>query len=373
MPKKRPPSKQEDSIQSRELRSFKRRLEILSFIRQSRLPVETGDIIQHIQDKGLLDSENKANANRMINRDLNELSDNKQEGNEFGLYCSRGDRNSWVWWIEDIGSQWNTDVKSMPQEVALALTLAEKHLQKNMPTTTFRVLQNHVENARGKILASAGKVDRKNLLRLINRVEISQRGQRLMDPSKLDMNILNTLYDALAKNRTIHIHYGEKQHTLHPAGIVIQPPKIYLIAKSEKYLDKPGYAHFLVHRILKAAAGLDEAKIDADFSLAEYIEQGNMMLPVNSGDKRVYKLKVEIDARNAPNLIEDIRETPIQKTLTIHEEKTPGLYTLSITSIWTVQLRDWLLSLGSHATVISPETVKKDLAAHLRQMLANYP
>ncbi|MCB1614679.1 MAG: hypothetical protein KDI30_01570, partial [Pseudomonadales bacterium] len=196
---------------SRELRSFKRRLEILTYIRQSRLPVETGEIIQHIQDKGLLESDSKATANRMINRDLNELSDNKNSINEFGLRCTRGDRNSWTWWIDAIESQWHTDVKSMPQEVALALALTEKHLQKNMPTTTFRVLQNHVENAREKMLSGTDKADRKNLQRLISRVEINQRGQRLMDPSHLDMNVLNTIYEALAKNKRLHIKKKKKQ------------------------------------------------------------------------------------------------------------------------------------------------------------------
>ena len=367
--------------------SFLRRLTILDYLRSTRTTQSTEEIQQHLLRAGYLDeSQSPAALKRLVQRDMNflygresgtddgfGLTDTEADSepdNEFGLTAVRGPGKSWLWQLDPY-SNLQFDYEKMPHYMAIAFAMAKKHLSNLLPRNTLSELERFFAQAEDRLEKHEHSVSPQLFRRLKDSVEFYQRGQRLQ-PADFDIDHLDTIYRSILLNRQLVFRYRGKEYRVHPFGVAILLPKLYLVGKKDADIDQPDqFRHFLIHKIESIYIDNRKASIPPDFSLKDYLETGHMEVFIESEDKAEYPLLLELRPLPGSNLIDDLYENPIGPTQTI-ESTRPGVFHLSANVRRTIQFRNWVLSLGGECVVKAPEIIRQDIKTFLQQTLATY-
>lgn len=365
------------------MKTFLRRIEILNFLKSQHRHVGTEEILQHLIDAGYLDDQERLDRSqfRLIQRDLNfllgdELEEDEFE-NEFGLSREKGSRKSLLWQLEPYQSL-NYDFERMPAFMALALSVTQKHLQQVLPTSTQHELQRVFSRAEDKLNKRDQKLSPLHYQRLTQSVEFFQRGQKLEAPD-FDMAILDTIYRAILMAKRLRFDYqsgnGTKAYELHPYGVAIMLPKIYLVGIKDEDIDKSGqmetFRSFLIHKIDSIELSPFSNKVPEDFELKRYLEEGNMDVLIDYKDHHAYPLSLEINTANSGNLLSDLRESPISPDQTLTQIET-DTWQLTAGVKRTIQLRNWLIALGPAARILEPTIIQQDLLNYLGSIQNRY-
>jgi predicted DNA-binding transcriptional regulator YafY len=373
--------------------TFLRRLEILNFLKTKRSSVGTEQILQHLNDAGYLDSnESKYKSQfRLIQRDLAFLLGNRHDNNDeeqdeydndFGLLVEQGLGKSRHWRLDPY-QQLNYDFERMPAFMALALSVTQKHLTQVLPSSTQHELKRIFQNAEEKLQKSEQKLSHNHYQRLTDSVEFFQRGQRLQAP-QFDLTILDTIYRAILEGKRVNMTYrgqtGNKDYELHPFGVAIMLPKLYLIAKKHDHTTNKNirqetsddnYRSFLIHKIEHIDLSNQPNNVPSDFKIKRYLDDGNMDVLLQHSDSSQYALTLELTTFENSSLITDLTESPIStsQSLTKISDTT---WHLKAEVKRTIQLKNWLLSLGFQAKILSPDIIRHDLIHALDAIRANY-
>ena len=372
--------------------TFLRRLEILNFLKTKRISVGTEQILQHLKDAGYLNSHESKHKSqyRLIQRDLNfllgdfhpclehEQHDQEDEyDNDFGLSVERGLGKSRHWRLDPY-QHLNYDFERMPAFMALALSVTQKHLTQVLPSSTQHELKRIFQNAEEKLQKSEQKLSHIHYQRLTNSVEFFQRGQRLQAP-KFEIQVLDAIYRAILEGKRINITYrgqrGSKDYELHPFGVAIMLPKLYLIGKKHEDINKvtndDTFRSFLIHKIEQIDLSRQPNAVPDDFKLNTYLDQGNMDVLLQPSDSQRYPLILELTTTDNSSLLTDLHESPISvnQSLTKIDSTT---WHLKADVKRTIQLRNWLLSLGFQAKILSPHIIRDDFISTLAAMHKNY-
>jgi len=363
------------------MRTFLRRLEILNFLRSKNLSVGTEEVVQHLVDASYLDDlEIKTKSQfRLIQRDLRFLLGKEDEegefDNDFGLSTESGLGKSRHWRLDPY-QQLSYDFEKMPAYMALALSVSQKHLKQVLPSTTRDELQRIFSSAEEKLQKGEHKLSPVHYKRLSQSVEFFQRGQQLKT-ANFDVRILDSIYQAILRGKRISFNYQSKgsikEYDIHPFGVAIMLPKLYLIGKkeTERTLDNDSFRSFLVHKIKDIEVSQFSNRVPEDFKLKDYLETGEMDVLIDYTDAGIYQLEVEISVSQHSNLISDLRESPIsydQQLVRVSDQ----LWRLRSTVKRTIQLRNWIISLGKSAKIIAPSEIRKDVIHELDSIRMNY-
>ena len=379
------------------MRTFLRRLEILNFLRSQHQAVSTETIANHLEHTGHLDlSQSKPKSSlRLIQRDLSFLLgerldgdegniDSRQEAslynnieafdNDFGLSLEKGQGKSLRWRLSPY-QQLNYDFERMPAFMALALQLSEKHLKQVIPSETRQELKKLFDNAQIKLIKSDQKLSSRHYQRLSQSVEFFQRGQRLQ-AAAFNPTILDTIYRAILLGKRLTLSYSRKDsvqdYDLHPYGVVIMLPKLYLVAKKHNpETTHESFRSFLIHKIKDISISVNSYQVPDDFSLKAYLNEGHMDVFITHEDKHEHTLILEISAAAHSNLIEDLKENPISPDQQL-EQIDDTTWHLSASVKRTIQLKNWLMALGEQAKVISPSIIQDDLKKAIKAILNRY-
>lgn len=368
------------------MKTFIRRLEILHYLQQrhaARLePVSTDTIIQHLIDgEYVSDSEREPKSLlRLIQRDLKFLlgeydEDDDSYLNNFGLEVTRGRGKTQLWSLDPY-QQVSYDFEKMPAYMALALTVTRKHLKQVLPSSTQQELAQVFFNAENRLQQAQNKLSAKQYTRLGDAVEFYQRGQSLRSPD-FDMTLLDRIYQAILKGKRIRFTYqgaqGERDYDVHPFGVTIMLPKLYLVAVKDDAMkagNQEDYRSFLVHRIRDLEVLPLANSVPENFQLKDYLDSGNMDVAIDR-DHKLYELEVELFTEAKSNLLRDLQDSPLNETQKL-VEVLEGVWRLSATVKRTVQLRNWLLALGAQAKVCAPQPIRDDLVSYLSTMQQHY-
>jgi predicted DNA-binding transcriptional regulator YafY len=384
------------------MKTFLRRLEILNFLRSQHTVVSTDSIVNHLENSGHLDAHQNQTKSlfRLIQRDLSfllgEKSDeasaetNKEQltydsfdeyDNDFGLCVEKGSGKSLLWKLSPY-QQLTYDFERMPAFMALALTLSEKHLKQVLPSETRAELKKLFDNAQEKLVKSEQKLSSRHYQRLSQSVEFFQRGQRLQAAS-FNPKILDTIYRAILLGKRISISYqrgqASKEYELHPYGVVIMLPKLYLVAKKHEVVakkheaspDHEFFRSFLVHKIQDITIKQHTNHVPDNFNLRQYLDAGHMDVYLSFNDLDHHTLLLEITSSQNSNLIEDLKENPIspdQELQNINE----NIWQLTASVKRTIQLKNWLMALGNQAKVLSPKIIQEDLLQAIDAIRSRY-
>jgi len=364
------------------MNTFLRRLAILNYLRSQRSPTSTEQIRLHLQGAGYLDeTEIKLKSQyRLVQRDLTFLlgtdEASQEPDNDFGLTMERGLSKSLHWQLDPY-QQLNYDFERMPAFMALALSVTQKHLKQVLPSDTQRELNRLFLGAESKLQQSEKKLSPVHYRRLSQAVEFFQRGQRLQAPD-FDITVLDTLYRAILLGKRVQIKYRSeaelKDYDLHPFGVAIMLPKLYLVGKKQDDARQgdAAFRHFLIHKIEEIELSPFANQVPENFLLKSYLEAGNMDVLIDNGQRNHHELLIELNVSEPTNLISDLKQSPIDYSQSLTQISS-NLWQLKARVQRTIQLRNWLLSLGAQARVLAPDSIRNDLIQALDAMRENYP
>lgn len=380
------------------MQTFIRRLAILDYFRRAAQPRSTEDVLGHLQLQDYLAQNGlRSSQLRLVQRDLKFLlgddpafneapgalpEDEEDEvSNPFGLRSVPLLGKGRGWMLDPLDRQ-RFDYEKMPGYLAVAFAMTAKHLSHLLPRSTLDEMTTFFGEAERVLQRSERKLAPQHYLRLKDSIEFYQRGQALA-AADFDVQWLDAIYQAIVRGREISLDYARgnssadieatpsaehsvTSYRLTPLGVVLMLPKLYLVALNEN----SQYRHFLLHRISTVTV-LETAAATADFSLAAYLADGHMDVFVDADDRSAYELSLEISRFPNDNLLRDLTDYPLNKTQLITVQ-SPSIAIVTVTVRRTIQLRNWILSLGTRATVVGPEVIRLDIRSLLADCLQNY-
>lgn len=290
---------------------------------------------------------------RTVQRDLNELSV------VFPLAVDDREKPyGWSWQKE--APSFNLPGLTIPE--SLTLSMAEQHLKQLLPVSMMEQLKPHFEAAH-KRLDAEPKPRRGRAW--LDKVRIVPSTQPLIPP-RVSPEIQTTISEALLNERQIEIQYQKREqkkpvsYRIHPLAMVQRGHILYLYCRMFDYDDARILA---VHRI-SAVNIMDEAAIyPKGFSLDEKVEAGVW----GFGDGG----KITIDLLFEPGYGNHLLESPLSKNQKVEELEDGKLQILS-TVADTPQLRWWLMGFGEGVEVLSPPTLRLEMAATATVMYQKY-
>jgi len=291
---------------------------------------------------------------RTIQRDLDKLS------NYFPLTRDSATPRGW-WWIKDARV---TELPAMSPATALAFLLLHEFSRPLLPNNMRAFLDQHLERARS-ILDEVS--DRQpGMSEWSDLVAVASRNQPLLPPEG-DEQATRVAYDALLERKRFRAVYhsaskdGEaKPYEINPLGLILRDHLLYMACTLFDYDDVRLLA---LHRMRDAELLDSAAHWPEGFSLDGYIASG--VMEIVEGPE--IELVADFDAEAARHLA----ETPLSRDqqLESRDENTTRIHARVHN---TKQLRWWLRGFGDAVTVIQPKTLRTEMAATARAMLARY-
>lgn len=318
-----------------------RQLALLSLIPELPRSTSTAVLLEKLQERGFITNL------RSVQRDLVRLS------LMFPLHCTEdGGRNMWSF-VEGT----SLDLRDMEAPVALALTLAEGHLQNLLPQSVLHLMAPQFRKARNYL----DGLDKNRLANWSKRVRAVPNGKSLL-PAAVDSEIWAAVSEALLEHRQLAVVYqsrnkGEnRSFVLHPAGIVSRHAISYLIASVNDYSD---LRQFALHRIQGIELLAEPAKSHDEFDVDSYIRE-----ELNTGSTIE---QVQLVADIAPNIAWLLRETPLSQQQSIEPIADSDWCRLQALVPDDTETRWWVFGLGENVCVHEPahwrEQVRQKLAA----------
>jgi len=272
--------------------------------------------------------------------------------------------------------------RNMPIEEACTLLMAEEFLDFSIPADFHDAsLQDLFIAARQKVsdYEKAPKHSRRRVRDYLKRIAVDQRSQALVE-HEVPYDVLGVLSRAILEGRRINCRYRDDKRELHPFGIVLRSPKIYLLGVDDHAIRVvPRHdlvpAQFLCARITDAEVSDKPNLVPDDFDAKQFITQ--VGLDVDALDweppERGFKLILRIFDGNCDNLLLDLQEFPLSKDQEIMLEEDTGHHLLMARRMRaTHQLIEWIMGRLDRVEVVAPVVLRDHVVSHLAAMQARY-
>ena len=269
-----------------------RYLEILRHIPEHPGTISTPTLLEKLSDNGFIITE------RTLQRDLKEKLSAfpitlHHEAKPFRWGYTKGAR---------------LDLKALDTPSALALNIAEEHLNKILPKVVLDKLQTRFKAAEQLINAQTNN----NLSDWKKRVRAIPNGKSLI-PASISEQTWSVVTESLLYKKQINIHYKNlkgqlKQWRIHPQGLVSRHSASYLIVTINDYQDLKILA---LHRIQTAQVLPEDCKQVDEKTISDYIDSGELGWGSGAGH-------VQLVAEVSPYTAGILNETKLslQQTLT---------------------------------------------------------
>jgi predicted DNA-binding transcriptional regulator YafY len=288
---------------------------------------------------------------RTVQRDLNALAET------FPLDFDESKPQGWCW----RPGAGQLEIPSMDAHAALTFNLVEEYMQNLLPRSTLSHMAPWFDAAQGVASSQASTVTKwRDKLRVIphtlNKV-----------PAPIDPDIQAAIYNGLLNEKQIQVTYRAittgkeaKTYPVHPLGLVVMEQVVYLVCTVKDYQD----ARFLaLHRIDSAELLEATAVRPTTFDIDEFI--------MREFGIRLGKEPINLVLRTRGVLAKYLAETPVapDQTMTAIDD---GWTRLGVCVQDTIQLRNWLRSLGPDAVVEEPTSLRDQLQRELQEILLRY-
>lgn len=274
---------------------------------------------------------------RTVQRDLHHLSNGQQ------LTCDES-QHPYRW---SLTADAPLNLANLDTPTALALNLAERHLEALLPHSVLEQLRPHFANARRHL----DGLQQNGLAHWARRVRALPNGKALL-PAEVDPHVWQLVSTALVERRQLQVDYLSRSKAdiktlrLHPAGIVSRHSITYLIGTANDYDD---LRQFALHRIKRAELLEQPAREQPDFDIDQYIAGGAFGGGKSEGE-------VELVADVSPQIAWLLRETPLSTEQRI--EDLPGTDWQRL-HVWIPMDQEtlwWVFGLGENVRVREPES-----------------
>lgn len=260
---------------------------------------------------------------------------------------------------------------------SVALHITGQYLEQLLPDALFQNIGSTFDMARNTLEQVK---DQNPHARWIDKVRAVPPSQPMAAPTGGNPDAYDLLMKALHDDKQVRVMYcpahevAPKEYLLHPLGLILRPPSLYLAASAWDYSDVLLYA---LHRFTQVEILDDKVAVPAGFDLDRQIEQG-----LADFGERINPIDpIDIELLVSGGLIDYLRETPLAvrgmppvSTQEINEQpEADGRYRVRAKVNDTWQLHWWILSQGVWVEVVSPSTLRKDIAEQLKTAAAIYP
>jgi predicted DNA-binding transcriptional regulator YafY len=254
--------------------------------------------------------------------------------------------------------------------------MAEKFLDAVLPADFYDASLQDLFRIARTVLESHDKREKPNRKRIndyLKRVAIEQRGQALVEHS-VPYDALGQISRAIIEGKCIDLRYGGTKRTLHPYGIVLKSPKIYLLAVSDNAFKKRSPAdlvpaQYLCSRITEAKVNDRSNRVPENFDAEKFIARGGADvsshhesgLPANG-----FKLQLRIIDAKSENLLLDLKEFPLSKKQELTEEEGTDNVLLTANGMRaTHQLTEWIVGRLDRVEVLKPVALRNYIAERI--------
>jgi predicted DNA-binding transcriptional regulator YafY len=283
---------------------------------------------------------------RTVQRDLEKLSE------VFALSCD--DTSKPYRWSFAPGAR-AFSLPGMSPAVALVMRMAEAHLGSVLPARARQSLSPYLSQADAVLVAAGWD--------WAERVRVLPAGPRAMAPL-VPADVLEAVAEAMTARRRLRLDYRKRGSEstatweVTPVGLVLRAPALYLVAAPEERL-----LQFAFHRIVSAEVIDEPTESRSTLELDAYIgtEFGYRLRP----DPILLQLRV--GEFSEPEVL----EKPLALDQRVKRD-TDGALLVEATVHDTMDLRSFLLSLGSDVEVLSPRDLREEIANELREALHAY-
>ncbi|MGV0958768.1 MAG: helix-turn-helix transcriptional regulator [Limnohabitans sp.] len=284
---------------------------------------------------------------RTVQRDLHALS------LSFPIVGDQSKPTGWSWRADAAV----LDIPGMDVHTALTFTLVESYMQKLLPATTLSHMRPWFEHANQVLQAG-----RSPMACWQDKVRVITKTPSLQSPV-IDPQVQAVVYECLMQGQQVQITYQaitknepSKSYPVHPLGLVVREQVVYLVCTIKEHTD----TRFLALHRVSAAEPLEQAaRIPEGFDIDE-VAAKNLGILV-SDQPMLLEMKV------SKLVAKYLEETPLnadQKLSTLDED---WMY-LQATVSDSVQIRNWILSLGVEAVVLGPVHLHMDMRAAVQRM-----
>ena len=296
---------------------------------------------------------------RTVQRNLESLQEI-----EPGLASRRSGKESKEWFFQADAPV--LIVPSLDDHTALAFELADAFLREVTPPETTVALKPFVAEA-GKRLANRKQIA---AAKWKDKIHVFPLGLRRKAP-RIVPEVRDVVYQALLDEQAIRISHasrgkkGAKEFVISPLGLVVRDYLIYLYGLTR---EKKQVLAFALHRTRSATVASDEPYIRPEgFVLADY--ENLVSMPIDGSP--VLQLRIRIDQISTVS----VRECPLagRQMLEPDPQNVEGNgVVLSAEVPNTVELRQWIRSLGPNAEVLEPTFLREELAQEWRCLAERY-
>lgn len=314
-------------------------VEILKSAKKER-PLTRKDICAKLEDEGFKISEEQ------VGNDIKGLLKHQQHFLPLSGIKANTRKQPYSYWYEK-GVQ---DIVQVSPELAFALKLTQRYFGTLIPAREIESL---------KLLLSAAEeiLERKSNVRyqrLLDRIEVHPRGLQLIPP-EVDREQLQTILEALAKNKQLSFDYqpkGKKKHCVdvcEPLGIVDRSGILTLVVRNpESQKDR----NYNVNRISNLRVESDYA-YPREFRLRNFIADGHMNIQF---EPRTVQLHLRLNRRECADMLES-KLSADQKVIALNDDN----FEITATVPHNIELIWWLLERGKNVEVLAPDCVKERL------------
>ena len=271
----------------------------------------------------------------------------------------------------------------MPIEEACVLLMAEELLDVMLPADYYREsLHDLFQEARKLIndYERKPKAYRQRVKDYLKRIAVAQRGQALA-AMNVPYDILGCISRAILDGKCVDITYRGDERTVHPYGLVLKSPKIYLLAIDDHVMRKrhPGQlipTQFLCARISKASVSERANRVPDDFDADKFIERQGLDAEIcheTGGWERSFTLKLRLFDGDGDNLRDDLELFPLSKGQKIVPDGRTGNHLLTAPGVRAShQLLEWILGRLDRVEVLGPKRFRDYVADEIKRIHALY-
>lgn len=296
---------------------------------------------------------------RTVQRNLESLQET-----EPGLRSRKSGRESSEWFFEADAPV--VIVPSLDDHTALAFELADAFLREVTPPETMVALKPFVVAA-GKRLTNRSQIA---AAKWKDKIHVFPLGLRRKAP-RIRPEVRDVVYQALLDERAIrifHMSRGKstvKEFVISPLGLVVRDYVVYLYGLTR---EKQLVLAFALHRTCSALVALNEPYVRPEgFVLQDY--ENLVSMPIDGS--AILQLKMRIDHSGAVSL----RECPLagRQTLEPDASDVEGKgFILRAEVPNTVELRQWIRSLGAQAEVVEPGFLREEMLSEAMKLVTRY-
>lgn len=179
---------------------------------------------------------------------------------------------------------------------------------------------------------------------------------------------LDEILLGLEESHCVNIRYKSQDspkpeiYAIDPYHILMHKGSIYIIGYSHK---AKAIRHWKLDRVEDAVALRTEFKKPADFNISKYME-GSFGV-IHFPTEKLQKVKIRFDESVARYVSEHVWSNS-QKLTT----QPDGSVVLELQLNNTVEVKNWVMSFGSHAEVLKPASLREEIVADLQAALKKY-